>query len=504
MAHCDGILKRVFKLGGFREDQREIIAQTVAGRDIVVLMPTAGGKSLCFQLPAVYENERTNGVTIVISPLLALIQDQVRALRDKEIDVVGVEEEMDHKLERLGSDSNPSLLYCTPEKLQKSRSLYDALRGLYKAGDLKRFAVDEAHCISTWGDFRSAYGALSVLRDDFPGVPIMALTATATSKTVADIVQGLKLINPTIFRQSFDRPNLKYVVKPKRNEAREIVDFITEHSEECGIVYCTTKASTARLADQLVKSKVTTCHYHAGLTKEEREDIHRRWKRGEFRVIVATIAFGMGIDKPDVRFVIHYDPPRSLDSYCQESGRAGRDGLPAQCIIYYRFQDVKTILASADEGSPEASLQSRENADTVVLYCEQHSVCRRVQLLRHFGEKHKGNCGMCDNCPNTDRTPHDLSAQAKMAVNLVQAFDPVKENLTVNHFIALFRGADTVETRKNGRNLKSGYGAGSKVSNDEAELLFDKLLSMNILMEKRIGGNGRNLNYYLKVGLPIL
>ncbi|KAF7364876.1 ATP-dependent helicase [Mycena venus] len=502
------ILQRVFRLDQFRANQLDIITECWV-RDTVVLMPTGGGKSLCFQLPAVLQNEQNSGVTIVVSPLRALIRDQVDSLKAKGIDAVGFTPDAGSDSECLPNDSKPALIYITPEKLRKSNFLYDALSRLYRGGNLARFAIDEAHCISTWGlDFRDTYRELHTIRDDFPGVPIMALTAAGNSEIVVDIIKGLKLENPKVFKQSFNRPNLKYTVEPKRNDLTQVVDFIKcRHSNERGIVYCTARKTSTQVADRLKKNGINASHYHAGLSDKDQKTIQRQWKAGQFGVIVATIAFGMGIDQPDVRFVIHYDLPKSLDNYYQETGRAGRDGLPAECVLYYQFQDLKFILnLDPSYRTPSDSpVQARKEdaARAVVRFCVEQTICRRVQLLRHFDEDFvEKDCeGCCDNCAaGVTLVSDDLSEEARVVVTLVNSFNPSYEHLTLKHFIAIFRGADTTETRKNGRNRNPGYGAGGSMSPDIAEILFDRLLHLEVLVERKIETKEGRYHWYLKPG----
>ncbi|KAJ7367338.1 P-loop containing nucleoside triphosphate hydrolase protein [Mycena albidolilacea] len=512
--------ERVFRLDRFRENQLDIIAETIAGRDTVVLMSTGAGKSLCFQLPAVYESERNGRVTIVVSPLVALIRDQVDALKAKGVHAIGLTPDNQEWL----PVSKPALVYVTPEKLCKSSFLRDALSHLYRDGNLARFAIDEAHCISTWGhDFRDSYRGLNTIRTNFPDVPIMALTGTADSEILEDIVRGLKLERPKIVQQSFNRPNLHYSVEAKRNED-DVVEFIqNRHSNERGIVYCTRQRACTHMAERLTKNGIHARPYHAGLDVKTLASVHSAWKTGEIYVIVATVAFGLGIDQPDVRFVLHYDLPKSLSNYYQETGRAGRDGFPAECVLCkppshstevlphsildYRFQDLKNILdLEPSNRSPEESLVEsrarRENAARpVVRYCEEKAVCRRVQLLHHFGEDfEEENCkGHCDNCSGYPVSRRDLSREARSAVNLVKSFN-FRDNITVKQFIAILRGSDTTETRKYQGTLKPEYGSGQELSLDIAEMLFDRLLYLEVFMEKRVEMAGHH-HYYLKPGL---
>ncbi|KAJ3573735.1 hypothetical protein NP233_g2250 [Leucocoprinus birnbaumii] len=341
-------LEFVFGLKEFRPNQLEAISATLEGKDVFVLMPTGGGKSLCYQLPAVCTSGKTCGVTIVVSPLTALMEDQVSALTAKGVDAFfwsadSLQHEVSAKL--FSGDKKPSLLYVTPEKLRASSSCRNLLERLYRQQQLARFAIDEAHCISTWGqDFRSAYQGLGQLRQDYPNVPIIALTATANERTRDDIVDQLRLRNPASFNQSFNRPNLKYYIEKKTKVLDSIVDFIQrKHPNSSGVIYCLSRRSCQNLTEQLQSKGLRAEYFHAGLDKDTKNRLLEEWKKDKFRIIVATIAFGMGIDKPDVRFVIHHDLPKSLSGYYQETGRAGRDGKPADCVLYYSYKDFLTI-----------------------------------------------------------------------------------------------------------------------------------------------------------------
>ncbi|KAJ7143531.1 P-loop containing nucleoside triphosphate hydrolase protein [Mycena crocata] len=503
----DEVLKRVFHLEQFRDPQLEVINATMAGRDTLVLMATGGGKSLCYQLPAVIQNEKTGAVTVVVSPLISLIDEQVYTLKAKGIDTLSFSSgSQTSALQKLDSGVKPALLYVTPERLTKNDSLYDSLRRLYDGDNLARFAVDEVHCISTWGnDFRDKYLQLHTLREDFPGVPIMALTATATPKTVKEVMSQLRLEEPVKFQRSFNRPNLKYVIKHKKNEFNDIVEFIEDgHMSDSGIIYCLSRDSCEKLADKLRKKGIAAKSYHAGMNKSEKELVYNDWKNDACHIIVATIAFGLGIDKADVRFVIHVDLPKSLEGYHQETGRAGRDGLPAICILYYSYRDKRGILdltPSANE-SPESQPRRQDALSAVVEYCRERFHCRRVLLLQHLDETfHKVDCGrLCDNCENEGMLRLlNISKEAKSAVVMVQSFQP---NVTVKQSIEIFRGSRNAFVRGNGHDRNAFHGAGADISYD-MELLFDELLYHNILVEVKIETNRehRRYSHYLKVSV---
>ncbi|KAJ7070337.1 P-loop containing nucleoside triphosphate hydrolase protein [Mycena belliarum] len=512
-------LKGIFALDKFRPNQFEAIDATMAGRDVFVLMPTGGGKSLCYQLPAVCRSGKTKGVTVVVSPLLALMHDQVNGLRAKNVDAVLLtsntrDEEAQEIRSRLYSNSKPTLLYVTPERLKVSTNLKNMLSHLYRGQELARFVIDEAHCISTWGqDFREAYQELHTLRDDFPDVPIMALTATADRKTIDDIMHRLQLRTPAVFQQSFNRTNLNYNVKPKRS-VDEMVAFIKQsHRNETGIIYRTGRDKCEKLAAQLRQKGLSAKHYHAKLDPTDKETVQAEWQSGECQIIVATIAFGMGIDKPDVRFVIHFDLPKNMDGhvifpYYQETGRAGRDGLPADCVLYYAYRDLQPILKmirdSRDPNTTKASIERQEQAvRAVVQYCENESVCRRIQILQHFGEKFdKKDCrGRCNNCASEGLlVTQDFTNEAKSVLTLVQSLEHGKENVTVDHCRNIFKGANVSAVRDKRHDHHPNFGAGRDMPKELVELLFNKLLYLDALMELSTQTNSKWHQQYLKLG----
>ncbi|KAK3300982.1 uncharacterized protein B0H64DRAFT_352780 [Chaetomium fimeti] len=409
------VLKDRFRMTRFRRNQLEAINATLAGKDAFVLMPTGGGKSLCYQLPAMVNSGKTRGVTLVVSPLLSLMNDQVAHLTRLNILAATFNGTINNALRNhiLGAFHQPypehhvQLLYVTPEMLTSSPTFQKGVQTLYDKGKLARIVIDEAHCVSHWGhDFRPDYKALGTFRAAFPGVPAMALTATATKNVMADVKHNLNMENCEVFTQSFNRPNLYYEVIPK--QARFIGGMgkliTTKYGGQCGIVYCLSRKSAEGTATTLVtKHGIKARYYHAQMDPEAKIEVQEGWQRGEIHVVVATIAFGMGIDKPDVRFVIHQNMPKSLEGYYQETGRAGRDGLPSDCYLYFAYSDIPTLRRMVNEDKdklPAEKERQHSMINRMVSYCESSYACRRVQILRYFDEAFDAEeCGnMCDNC----------------------------------------------------------------------------------------------------------
>src|ERR1700730_5460472 len=389
-----GTLKQYFGYSEFRPLQEEIVLDALAGRDVFALMPTGGGKSLCFQLPALLRD----GLTIVVSPLISLMKDQVDALQTSGIAATFLNSALDRHeaVERVrGLDhSKCRPLYVSPEPLMRDCFLERALNW-----NIAQIAIDEAHCISEWGhDFRPEYRELKKLRTHFPDVPVMALTATATERVRADIIKQLHLRDSRCYIASFNRPNLTYRVVPKSAPYEQLLAFIRGRPNENGIVYCASRKSTDSLAVRLCEDGISTKPYHAGLNVAERTKNQELFLRDDVRVITATIAFGMGINKPNVRFVVHYDLPKNLESYYQETGRAGRDGLLSECVLLFSAGDVAKQIHFIDEKSEGEARIARAQLQQMVHYAETRE-CRRATLLRYFGEEYsKPSCEGCDNC----------------------------------------------------------------------------------------------------------
>lgn len=409
------MLKDRFRMRGFRHNQLEAINATLAGDDAFVLMPTGGGKSLCYQLPAVVKTGKTRGVTIVVSPLLSLMQDQVDHMKALGIQAVAFNGECSAEYKRqvmnAFNERNPEhfieLLYVTPEMVSKNVTFNNAMQTLYHKKKFARLVIDEAHCVSQWGhDFRPDYKTLGQVRQKFPNVPVMALTATATQNVIVDIKHNLNMKNCRVFSQSFNRPNLYYEVKtktsnPKATEA--IWTLINEkYSGLTGIVYTLSRKQAEQVASSLMDNGIVARHYHAGIDPEEKVEVQTKWQKGIVKVVVATIAFGMGIDKPDVRFVLHHGLPKSLEGYYQETGRAGRDGKPSDCILFYGKADIRVLkkLISDGDGSWEQKERQTAMLNRVTAFCDNRSDCRRTEILRYFGEDFSAEeCEKaCDNC----------------------------------------------------------------------------------------------------------
>lgn len=448
-------LQVVFRLQSWRQNQQEIVEAALEGKDVFVLMPTGGGKSLTFQLPAVL----SQGVTVVVSPLLALIQDQMKNLLQRGIPALALTSALTKKEraaahaalrsvgETLGTRGTAEaalvkIVYVTPELLVVSRSFNSLLEWLAARGGVARFVIDEAHCVSQWGhDFRPDYTQMRMLKENFPRVPITAVTATATAAVQKDILGVLGMTERAEYRQSFNRPNLRYAVRAKTGDPLpEIVSFIgAYYPEDSGIIYCLSKRECEWLSEQLNgRYGLRTGYYHAGLGTKERQRTARRWDTGEIKVVVATIAFGMGIDKKDVRYVIHYSLPKSLEGYYQETGRAGRDQLESECVLYYAYADKKKIdfLIERGETSAEAKSRQRECVRQVIEYCENRAECRRYLLLHYFGERFAESCGdSCDNCRARGQLRREnCTADAQGLYRLVKKKGTVAEAQAVTEY----------------------------------------------------------------------
>jgi ATP-dependent DNA helicase RecQ len=480
------VLSTVFGFDAFRGQQAEIIAHVVAGGDALVLMPTGGGKSLCYQIPALCRD----GVAIVVSPLIALMRDQVEALRQLGVRAAALNSSIPFsdamKTERQMRAGEIDLVYVAPERL-----LTDPFLELLDRCRLALFAIDEAHCVSQWGhDFRPEYRQLTVLHTRYPSVPRIALTATADAPTRRDIVERLELGQGRVFIAGFDRPNIRYRVQVKIETRAQLLAFLGTHEGESGIVYCMTRGKVEEIAEWLTQKGRTALPYHAGLDKAVRDRHQDRFVKEDGVVIVATIAFGMGIDKPDVRFVAHLDLPKSLEAYYQETGRAGRDGLPSEAFMLYGLEDVaklRQLLEGSD--APDAQKQiERRKLDALLGYCET-ARCRRQVLLSYFGETLADPCGNCDTCLEPVET-FDGTELAQKALSCVYR---TGQRFGAAHVIDVLRGAATEKIGKFGHAGLSTYGIGKDLSGPEWRSVLRQLVAMGLLVVD-LAGHG-NLKF---------
>ncbi len=484
------VLAEVFGYGQFRGAQQEIIDHVAGGGDALVLMPTGGGKSLCYQVPAIVRHRAGNGVAIVVSPLIALMQDQVGALEEAGVHAAFLNSTLDSdaaaRIEREMMSGRLVLLYAAPERIATPRMLAQ-LDSLHERGLLSLFAIDEAHCVSQWGhDFREDYLRLSVLHERYPGVPRIALTATADALTRADIVRRLELGTARVFVSSFDRPNIRYAVVAKENPRAQLLAFLREeHAGDAGIVYCQSRKKVDETAAWLNDEGVVALPYHAGLDADVRQRHQSRFLREEGIVMVATIAFGMGIDKPDVRFVAHLDLPKNIEGYYQETGRAGRDGLPADAWMAYGLADVVNQRRMIDESPADEEFKraQRGKLDALLALAEAHD-CRRVRLLGYFGET-SAPCAppqnACDNCRQAPAT-WDATEAARMALSCVYRFQQAGgPSFGVGHLIDVLRGKQTEKVAQFGHERLSTFGIGSTVSEAQWRAVLRQLIALGHL-----------------------
>ncbi|MEK9182049.1 MAG: DNA helicase RecQ [Patescibacteria group bacterium] len=470
------ILKTQFGYETFRHKQEKIIQTVLEGKDAFVLMPTGGGKSLCYQIPALL----FDGLTVVVSPLIALMKDQVDALRLNGIAAAYLNSslsfsEQDEIINRL-KQGGLKLLYIAPEKLFGGGGIF--LETLKKVG-MSLFSIDEAHCVSQWGhDFRPEYLQLSRLKEEFPDTPIIALTATADHITQKDVLQKLALNKPSVFVSSFNRANIHYSVLPKRDSYSQLAEFLRKRKGEEGIIYTLSRQSTETLSERLKEDGFSARPYHAGLNKETRDKYQEMFQKDEINIIVATIAFGMGINKSNVRFVVHMDLPKNLEGYYQETGRAGRDGLRSDALLFYSSGDVMKLRRFAEvEGNPEQTRIMLRKLGQMADFCEI-KMCRRKHLLNYFGEDAPDSCGSCDVCL-TEYETFDGTVIAQKAISAVAR---LRERFGLSYTVDFLRGSKSEKIREAHKELKT-YGAGADFSRDEWLRYFKDLIAMGYLKQ---------------------
>src|SRR5450830_404073 len=472
-------LHDVFGYSTFRGEQKTIVEHVTSGGDALVLMPTGGGKSLCYQLPALLRE----GVGIVVSPLIALMQDQVDALKQLGVRAAFLNSSQDAEEAREITAQlmrgHLQIVYVAPERLLMTGFLA-LLEEIEDGAGIALFAIDEAHCVSQWGhDFRPEYRKLTVLHERFPHVPRIALTATADAPTRAEIVERLKLEEARQFVSSFDRPNIRYRVTQKANARQQLESFLErEHANDAGIIYCLSRRKVEETADWLKSRGWDALPYHAGLDASIRNKNQRRFLREEGVIMVATVAFGMGIDKPNVRFVAHLDLPKSMEGYYQETGRAGRDGLPANAWLAYGLGDVVSMRQMIDSGdAPEERKRlERQKLDALLGYCES-TTCRHQTVLRYFGEEHPGNCGECDNCLEPVDT-WDATQAAQMALSCVYR---TGQRFGAGHLSDVLTGKSTERVEKFNHHALSTFGIGKELNAAQWSSVYRQLVASGIL-----------------------
>ena len=510
-------LRDRFHLRGFRENQLNAINATLGGKDTFVLMPTGGGKSLCYQLPSLISSGKTQGVTVVVSPLLSLMEDQVQHLRKLQIQAFLINGETSgaeknairEALNEHNVETFIQILYVTPEMVNKNQAMIAQFERLYRRKKLARIVIDEAHCVSQWGhDFRPDYKMLGDVRRKFPMVPVMALTATATENVKIDVIHNLGIDGCQVFTRSFNRPNLYYEVRQKgkkKQDMEDIAELITsKHPKQTGIVYCLARKECEDVAKTLREEyKIKAHHYHAAMEPAEKSQVQKEWQAGRHHVIVATIAFGMGIDKPDVRFVIHHTIPKSLEGYYQETGRAGRDGKSSGCYLLYGYQDASKLRRMIDdgEGTWEQKGRQHEMLQKIIQFCENRSDCRRVQVLQYFNERFQREAcdGKCDNCTSASTFEDvDFTDYAKQAVDLVRTVASSK--VTLLKCMDIFRGVKSKAMKEKGYDDWEHFGFGEDLDRGDIERLFSRLLSEDVIREENVVNRMGFANQYVILG----
>nr|WP_281170200.1 DNA helicase RecQ [Psychromonas aquimarina] len=479
------ILFDVFGYNTFREGQEEIISRLCAGDDALVVMPTGGGKSLCFQIPALVRP----GICFVISPLISLMKDQVDTLRSCGVAAAYLNSSLSYQEQnQILNDMHSGqlkIVYIAPERLLRP-DFMSRLDNL----PINLFAIDEAHCISQWGhDFRPEYALLGQLKERFPDTPLAALTATADHATQEDILARLQLRDPLIAVHSFDRPNIEYLLIEKYRPLTQLFNYLSEHKNESGIIYCTSRRRTEELSDKLSARGLKARCYHAGLPLQERQSVQELFIKDEVDIVVATVAFGMGIDKPNVRFVVHYEIPKNIESYYQETGRAGRDGLPAQAMLFYDPADPARIRGMLEKNENEEQLRIElHKLNTMVAFAEAQ-ICRRQVLLNYFGEYSHQACGNCDVCLDPPKS-YDATEDAQKILSCVYR---TGQHFGMGYVVEVLKGAQTARIKSLGHDKLSTYGLGKEQSTEHWLSILRQLIHCGLLMQNLTRGSALQL-----------
>ncbi|MFY8327703.1 DNA helicase RecQ [Pseudoalteromonas sp. ZZD1] len=479
------ILKQVFGYSEFRDGQEAVINAALNGQDSLVLLPTGGGKSVCYQVPAL----AFDGLTVVISPLISLMQDQVAQLQALGVKAAYVNNSLNRdeqqQIYQQLHNGVIKLLYVAPEKVLQ-REFLERLNHL----NISLFAIDEAHCVSHWGhDFRPHYCRLSELKQHFPAVPMMALTATADKATRFDIVQQLGLQNPYIHTGSFDRPNIRYTIEEKFKPLTQLLRYLKEQQNQSGIIYCTSRKRVDDIAEKLADAGLNAAAYHAGMSNEQRQFVQTGFARDDIQIVVATVAFGMGINKPNVRFVLHYDIPKSIEAYYQETGRAGRDGLAAEAIMYFDPADIGRVRRFFEDIEDEQRRRVEEQRFNAMASFAEAPTCRRQILLNYFSEYQREQCGNCDICINPPKT-FDGTLVAQQALSCVYR---AEQRFGLGYIVELLRGANTSRIRDNNHHQLSTYGIGKERSSEFWLSILRQLIHQGLLSQDITQGSALRL-----------